>query len=210
MTIVPENPRRALKRLRRTDLKARRFAAAVAVYLFVLKVVFPGYIRPFTPHHNDFYIPPGLAYDEFSFWQHLRFPRPAGFFLLESAGLLRLSGWVLVLIVIALLNVVAVVRLTERLAGREAYPPWALLYMFLVLAHPCFYMDYIHDALATASLFYILLALHAWLTKETYFLAALVFWIVEMVRTRDKKRRAAQLTLAALAVTFFAGVLVNI
>ena len=214
-------------------MNTRWFAAAVAVYLFVLKFVFPGYIRPFSPHHNDFYIPPGLAFDEFSFWQHLHFPRPAGFFLLELTGLLGLNGWVLVFILIALLNVVAVVRLSERLAGRRAYPPWALLYMLLVLTHPCFYMDYVHDALATASLLYILLAMHAWLsfketnrrrylgfcfvlfllawmTKETYFLSALVFWGVETIRSRDKLRRAAGLTLVALAATFAVGLLLEV
>jgi hypothetical protein len=105
-----------------------------------------------------------------------------------------------------------------------------LLYLLLVLAQPCFYMDYVHDAGATASLLYILLAMHAWLsfketgrkrylgfcftlflltwlTKETYFLSALVFWGVETIRTRDKLRRAALLTLGALAATFAVGLL---
>jgi hypothetical protein len=214
-------------------LKTKWFAATVAVYLFVLKFVFPGYIRPFSPHHNDFYIPPGLAFDEFSFWQHLHFPRPAAFFLVEWAGLLGLNGWILVFIAIALLNVFALIRLSERLAGRAAYPPWVLLYLLLVLAQPCFYMDYVHDAGATASLLYILLAMHAWLsfketgrkrylgfcfilflltwlTKETYFLSALVFWGVETIRTRDKLRRAALLTLGALAATFAVGLLQSV
>lgn len=214
-------------------MKTKWFAATVAVYLFVLKFVFPGYIRPFSPHHNDFYIPPGLAFDEFSFWQHLHFPRPAAFFLVEWAGLLGLNGWILVFIAIALLNVFALIRLSERLAGRAAYPPWVLLYLLLVLAQPCFYMDYVHDAGATASLLYILLAMHAWLsfketgrkrylgfcfilflltwlTKETYFLSALVFWGVETIRTRDKLRRAALLTLGALAATFAVGLLQSV
>ncbi|MGO9241395.1 MAG: tetratricopeptide repeat protein [Bryobacteraceae bacterium] len=211
-------------------MKARWFAAAITVYLFVLKFVFPGAIRPLSPYHSDFYIPPGLAF--YSFWQVLHFPRPAGFLLLQLAGLLGLHGWILVFILIALLNVVAVVRLSERLTGRQAAPAWALLYMFLVLAHPSFYMDYVHDALATASLLYILLAMHAWLsfketgrrlylglclvlfllawtTKETYFLSALVFWGVEAIRARDKNRRAALLALAALAATFVVGMLLQ-
>ena len=213
-------------------MKAKWFAVTIAVYLFVLKFVFPGYIRPFSPHHNDFYIPPGLAFDEFSLWQHLHFPRPAAFFLVEWAGLLGLKGWILVFIAIALLNVFAVIRLSERLAGREAYPPWVLLYLLLVLAQPCFYMDYVHDAGATASLLYILLAMHAWLsfketgrkrylgfcfilflltwmTKETYFLSALVFWGVETIRAGIELRRAALLTLGALAATFAVGMLLK-
>ncbi len=211
-------------------MKAKWFAAAIVVYLFVLKFVFPGAIRPLSPYHSDFYIPPGLTF--YSVWQVLHFPRPAGFLLVQLAGRLGLHGWILVFILIALLNVVAVVRLSERLTGREAAPAWALLYMFLVLAHPSFYMDYVHDALATASLFYILLAMHAWLsfketgrrlylglclvlfllawtTKETYFLSALVFWGVEAIRASDKRRRAALLALAALAATFVVGMLLQ-
>jgi tetratricopeptide (TPR) repeat protein len=213
-------------------LKVKWVAAAIAVYFFALKFVFPGYIRPLSPQHVDFYMPPGLAFDQFTFWQHLRFPRPAGYFLLELLGLLGLDGWILVFILIALLSIVAVVRLCERLAGHDAYPIWVLLYLFLVMAHPSFYFDYVEDSLATASFLYLILAMHAWLsfkqtglrrylactlalflltwtTKETFFLAALVFFGVEVLRTQGPQRRAALLMFGALPVTFAVGVLLN-
>ena len=59
--------------------------AAVA-YFLCLQFVFPGYFHPLTPHHNDFYFPPGLSFDGHSLLEKLTWPRPFGFIAFQILG----------------------------------------------------------------------------------------------------------------------------
>jgi Tetratricopeptide repeat len=185
-----------------------------AAYLLSLWLAFPGYVHPLTPYHNDFYFPPGLSFDGHSLLEKLTWPRPLGFIAFQVFGKLGLHGYLFVVVCIALANAALMIGLARRILSRRVYGIAALVYCALLFAHPDFYVDYLHDAFATLSLFYLLLAMHAWFqyrttgrpryalmcgalmlllafTKETYFLSALCLWAFETVLRKEQERRAA-------------------
>ena len=187
--------------------------AAVA-YFLCLQFVFPGYFHPLTPHHNDFYFPPGLSFDGHSLLEKLTWPRPLGFIAFQILGKLGLHGYLFVVACIALANAVLTVALVGRILRHPVFWMAALVYCALLFAHPDFYVDYLHDGFATLGLFYLLLAFHAWhqyldsgaqryvvicgglmlllaFTKETYFVSALFLWFLAALLHSGAPRKAA-------------------
>lgn len=201
------------------------FIVAAIAYVLCLQFAFPGYFHPLTPHHNDFYFPPGLSFDGHSILEKLAWPRPLGFLAFQMLGKLGLHGYLFVLACIALTNAALMIALVGRILGRRVYWVAACAYCALLFAHPDFYMDYLHDAFATLSLFYLLLALHSWyeyratgrqryvmvccglmlllaFTKETYFVSALCLWALELLLSQKKEREAAGIVLGASLALF--------
>jgi tetratricopeptide (TPR) repeat protein len=93
-------------------------------------------------------------------------------------------------------------------------------------------VDYLHDAFGTLSYFYLILAMHAWysyrekgdrrwvaagatlllligFTKETYFISALGFWLVQIYLCRGAQRRMGVLLFAGCCAFFAAGLAAN-
>ena len=207
-------------------------AIVVLAYLLCLQFAFPGYIHPLTPHHNDFYFPPGLSYDGHSLLEKLAWPRPLGFLAFQFLGKFGLHGYLFILVCIALANAALMIALVRRILARRVYWMAALVYCALLFAHPDFYMDYLHDAFATLSLFYLLLAMHAWyeyrqtgrdryviccgvlmlllaFTKETYFLSALCLLSFEVALRQKKQRQAAAMILGVSLALFIAAAVTN-
>jgi hypothetical protein len=202
------------------------FVIAAFAYCICLQLVFPGYIHPLYPHHDDFYFPPGLSFDGHSLWEKLQWPRPLGFLMMQLLGKLGLQGYLFVLVLITLANAALTIALARRIFGRPISWFFALAYCVLLFAHPDFYVNYLHDAFGTLSYLYLILAMHAWyeyrksgdtryaaacaalmlligFTKETYFVSAILFWLVQVFLCRDAQRRAGVLLFAA-SLTFFA------
>ncbi len=205
------------------DLK--RFALALALALLAywacLQFVFPGYFSPLDPLHSDYYLIPGITADGEPLAEKLHYPRPLGFLVLWTIGHLGLAGATAVIVAVTLINAALMVELWRRLAP-FALSWWAvLLYLASLFAHPQFYLNHSHDTMATLSLAYLLLAMHCWLswrqggqrswyvaallllfvlafTKETYYPAAMLFWLVQVFDVPGGRRR--------WAVGFFAGV----
>ena len=205
------------------DLK--RFALALGLALLAywacLQFVFPGYFSPFDPLHSDYYLIPGITADGEPLAEKLHYPRPLGFLVLWTIGHLGLAGATTVIVAVTLINAALMVELWWRLAP-FALSWWAVvLYLASLFAHPQFYLNHSHDTMATLSLAYLLLAMHCWLswrqggrrswyvaallllfvlafTKETYYPAALLFWLVQVFDVPGGRRR--------WAVGFFAGV----
>jgi len=207
-------------------------AIAVLAYFLCLQFAFPGYIHPLTPHHNDFYFPPGLSFDGHPLLEKLTWPRPLGFIAFQFLGKFGLHGYLLLTVCIALANAALMIALAGRMLGRPVYWIAALAYCALLFAHPDFYMDYLHDAFATLSLFYLLVALHAWysyrdtgqrrylavcgvlmlllaFTKETYFVSALVLWGLEFLIRRNKRRQVAAILLGGSLLLFIVAATTN-
>ena len=214
----------------RTALFALPIAALA--YFLCLQFAFPGYFHPLTPHHNDFYFPPGLSFDGHSLLEKLTWPRPLGFIAFQILGKLGLHGYLFVVVCIALANAVLMMMLVSRIVGRPVYLLAALVYCALLFAHPDFYVDYLHDGFATVGLFYLLLALHAWheyldtgrprylvvcgalmlllaFTKETYFVSALFLWFLEALLHSGAQRKAAGAIFAVSASVFVAAALAS-
>ena len=196
----------------------RRFgltlALAFAAYWACLQFVFPGYFSPLDPLHSDYYLVPGITADGEPLSEKLHYPRPLGFLFLWTIGHLGLHGATAILVAITLLNAALLVELWRRLAP-FALSWWAVaIYLASLFAHPQFYLSHSHDTMATLSLAYLLLAMHCWqswreqggwswyfaagllllllaFTKETYYLAALLYWLVQAFEARSGRRWAA-------------------
>jgi hypothetical protein len=208
------------------------FIIAASAYFFCLQFVFPGYFHPLYPHHDDFYFPPGLSYDGHSLVEKLQWPRPLGFLAMEVLGKLGLKGYLFVLVLVTLASAALTISLARRIFGQPISWFMALAYCMLLFAHPDFYVDYLHDAFGTLSYFYLILAMHAWysyretnqprlpvvcamlllaigFTKETYFVSALVFLLVQIYLCRGPQRRMSVLLLAGSCMFFAAGLGAN-
>ncbi len=208
------------------------FVIAALAYIFCLQFVFPGYFHPLYPHHDDYYFPPGLSYDGHSLGEKLQWPRPLGFLAMQVLGKLGLKGYLFVLVLVTLANAALTMALARRIFGQPISWFVALAYCVLLFAHPDFYVDYLHDAFGTLSYFYLILAMHAWysyretsdrrwslicailvlaigFTKETYFVTALCFWLIQIYLCRGAQRRMGALLLAVSCVFFTAGLAAN-
>ena len=219
------------------EFDPRRFGLTLllvaALYWVCLQFVFPGFFAPTDPLHSDYYLPPALVADEEPIWSKMDYPRPAGFFALWVFGHAGLQGATALIIGVSLLNAALVVELWQRLASGMI--GWAAVALFTahLFGHPQAYVNHAHDAMAALSLLYLLLAMHAWenwlrsqrsgwllasvpllallvLTKETYFLAALLYWLWQVFRVEATRRRTAIGALLVIGVFELAGAAVSI
>jgi hypothetical protein len=208
------------------------FALACLAYFLCLRFVFPGYFHPLYPHHNDFYSAPGLSANPRPLTAYLHWPRPLGFLFMDIVGRLGLQGYMLVVALVSLANAALVVHVLRRLTGIRADYGIALCYFALLFVQPGFYINYIHDTLATLSLCYLLLAVLAWcayresgkqrwlgacaalffliaFTKETYFVSAAVLFLGLLFLAKPAERKACLGLLAVLGVFEVAGLWAN-
>ena len=204
-----------------------------ALYWFCLQFVFPGFFAPTDPLHSDYYLPPALAGAEESIWQKMDYPRPMGFFALWLFGHLGLHGATALIIGLTLVNTALMVELWRRLAPGAIRWLAVAVYAAHLFGHPQLYLNHAHDAMAALSLLYLLLAMHAWeswkqsgrlgwalltiplllllvLTKETYFLAALTYWFVQVLVASRERRRTAIIFLIAVLALELGGALVSL
>ena len=133
-----------------------------AAYVLSLWVAFPGYFDPLYPLHSDIYLSPGLSIRNPSSWAYLDWPRPIGYFTADLLGRLGLQGFIASLILITLVNATLTVELVRRITNRSVPPLLILLYCFLLYSHPQFYLNYIHDTLATVSCLYLIAGMLSW------------------------------------------------
>ncbi len=195
---------------------------AILVYVLSLRFLFPGYFDPLLPHHSDLYVPVGLL--DRSPLEVATFPRPIAFLCLQAIGLLGVRGSILAVIVLVLAGVVGTAALASRLKGSSIAAPAFVLYATVLFAHPQFYFHHRHDFPAALSYLMLLAAVGLsmeWfehrsrgalglylavmgalaLTKETYYVAALLLmagvarWI-----ERAPWRRIVRLVVATLAI----------
>src|SRR5688572_13820142 len=95
---IPEpssrHPDRKVERIHFVGELAWLVVIAAIVHGAVLRLVFPGYYRPLSPHHSDFYIPVSMAVVDYSVVEIFRGPRgrPIGFGFLQLVGQAGLEG----------------------------------------------------------------------------------------------------------------------
>ena len=209
------------------------FATVSAAYVLSLWVAFPGYFDPLYPLHSDFYVSPGLSIRNPSMWAYLDWPRPAGYLTADLLGRLGLKGFIASLILITLVNATLTVELVRRVTNRGIPVLLILLYCFLLFSHPRFYLNYIHDALATLSYLYLIVGMLGWyayrrrplrrylvicvatfallaFTKETYFVSAGCFWAAQVLLCRVTLRKTAALLFVLLVALEGSGLYLNL
>jgi tetratricopeptide (TPR) repeat protein len=200
---------------------------AMVIYGLVLRFIFPGYFNPAWPNHSDYYISAALAHSVSGFGDIIFEPRPVGFAFFKATGYLGIRGGIFAVIAVVLLNCVVTAALFRRVALIEM--GWRFLlgfiaYVFLVFAHPYFHVFSTYDAFSQISYLLLIaaawclfqhntvprlglivaatvLALLAFLAKETYGLSALILaaaWF--LAKRQDGALRAAIPTISISAM----------
>ena len=203
------------------------------VYVAVLTYIFPGYFDPLSPIHSDIYFSPGLGARNPSLTAYFDWPRPAGYLAAHLFGLAGVKGFIFILIVITLVSTALTADLIQRIIGRQLPLTMVAVYAALVFSHPQFYVNYVHDTLATLSYLYVVAGMCAWyaylekpdpwrralcvvpfvlaaFTKETYFVTAALFWAAQVFPRGGRGRRTAAIILGVVLVAQSAGLYWNL
>ena len=208
-------------------------AMVCGVYAAVLAYIFPGYFDPLYAIHSDIYFSPGLSARNPSLTAYLAWPRPAGYLAAHLFGLAGVQGFIFILIVITLVSTALTADLVQRIIGRRLPLMMVAVYAGLVFSHPQFYVNYVHDTLATLSYLYVIAGMCAWyaylekpgpwrralcvvpfvlaaFTKETYFVTAVLFWTAQVYLRGGRVRRTAAVILGVVLVAESAGLYWNL
>ena len=208
-------------------------AMVCGVYILVLAYIFPGYCDPLYAIHADIYFSPGLSARNPSLTAYFAWPRPAGYLAAHLFGLAGVQGFIFILVVITLLSTALTADLVQRVIGRRLPLTMVALYAGLVFSHPQFYVNYVHDTLATLSYLYVIAGMCAWyaylekpgpwrmalffvpfllaaFTKETYFVTAVLFWAAQVYLGGGRLRRTAAVILGAVFAAESAGLYWNL
>ncbi|AEW01795.1 hypothetical protein A4D02_07265 [Niastella koreensis] len=215
------------------------FLVSLLTHVLVLKEIFPGYYRPFTPQHSDFYIAAAFAHSNLSFYDLLFWPRPVNLLFAKLVGYTGIKGSIASVVVITIANSVFTALLIKKLLNLRAN--WFLffsffLYCYLLYSQPYFYTFYAQDMGAQlayfllitgafifafqykkhfilSSVLFFIFALLAFLSKETYALAALFFaglWFLWHYKSSVVKALTPGFIIAgSLVISYLIGVLVK-
>lgn len=195
---------------------------AVVLYFLCLWLIFPGYFSPLVPHHSDMYIPAGLL--NRSVAEVLTFPRPVANLFLRTIGMFGVQGSILVVVLVVLGGAVATAFVAKSTPSLFAIA----LYCIMLFAHPQFYFHHRHDVPAAvtyllllaalwtsqkwlrdrsrrALVLYLLVILTLGLTKETYYISALVLvGGIGMVLNRQQWRSVVTLVAGTVGIELVA------
>jgi hypothetical protein len=136
------------------------FCIAAAVHLAVLRWLYPGFLDPLWPNHDDLYLPMYYASRSRTLIDYLRDrPRSVGFFFFGSSGYLGLHGALAAVICLVMLNCALAAAFFRRIAGIAF--GWLFLvgfsvYAFLLFSEPHFYIVYRNDIFMHCSFFFMI------------------------------------------------------
>lgn len=181
-------------------------------YWIALKFIYPGYFDPLWPNHTDYYMPLAVSNYDASLLSFFGWPRPVGMMLLWLLGMFGLHGSILFVILTIFANITGTSMLVRRVFGVQG--GWKFLcgvfvISFFTFSLPSFYVFYTHDIFAHASYSFLLvggwlwwywrnewsitkiisvfvIALLAFLTKETFGAAAAFLSLLVCFRTKGK------------------------
>lgn len=145
----------------------KRFAillgTALLAYVIFLQFIFPGYVAPPVPYHNDMYWALGFVVNGWSFPFFLHWPRPVFYETLLAAGHLGLEGSLAALTLIVLADLALALALLERFVLKRSIPWWlALCTMLLAMSGPGFYAQPAFDVGYHLALLFGLLGMWVW------------------------------------------------
>ncbi len=212
---------------------------AIIIHAIVLKFVFPGYYSPFYPQHSDFYVPAAFANSNepiASFKGLLAWPRPVLMIYLKLSGYFGIKGSIASTILVICSNCALTTLLIKRIFKIPVN--WQLivsfiLYCFLLFSQSYFYIFSTQDAGAQLSFLFLLLGAHcyystyarsvivsnallfcfcllAFLSKETYGLAMLLFTALWFIYYRKTSLLQSMLPFTIVTISLIIAVAVNI
>jgi hypothetical protein len=170
---------------------------------------------PFSFYHTDLYAYIGLHADGYSMSRYFRlYPRPLGYVILELCGRLGIHWLLAPMFIFAMANAALVAAFVERLAGKKIPVLSFVLFCAGVFANPWYQIHVKADPLAIFSLAFILIGFHVWqcyveqprpwhiptivvlialgsFIKESYFCVIGLFFLIQLITRKDKKKEAA-------------------
>ncbi|MCR8855649.1 tetratricopeptide repeat protein [Lysinibacillus fusiformis] len=188
-------------------------------YFLSLRYIFPGYFNPVLPHHSD-QIDYYRDFQGNTFWDFFVSSRVVGDFLLSLVGMVSYQSILLFGIVVTILNILLIFKIYRNIIGNNISTYLKLIFLLLIFSHPTFYINYTYDIFSTIALFFFLVAILIWykyeinlrksifislfvllslLTKETYGLSIIVFFIFQVLINKNNKRKyAIYLTISSI------------
>lgn len=195
-----------------------------------LWLVFPGYYDPYWPNHSDFYGSVALA-NAGNFWDLLTRSRPVGQLISALFGQAGIRGSIFLFTCLVVINAVGTVMLLRKFVpalGNTKLTTFLIFggapYLFVVFSHPFQYTWAAYDGWATASytllliaillaikrysvLLIFLVALAAFLAKETYVLTSLflagIWWLCAAAADKPRLLRNLIGVFAAVILAYF-------
>lgn len=200
------------------------FVAFILIYYLSLRFVFPGYFKPFIPHHSDILDYP---YDLSGNGMSILKARPVGLILTWFFGLFCSWKGIIVSAAVAIFFSLMLVSEIISRETKNTISTWNLmLYMVLVLIAPTFYLNYSFDIYGTyaqliglfavrltyceelsrkpivrGTLFFSVM-LMGFLSKETYIVSFCFFYFAKAIIDHTERRWS----LIFLALTALAGI----
>ena len=196
----------------------RRFLLILAlgalVWALLLRFFFPGYLDPFVPFHIDHYIYLGDSGQGYGLGRYIRtYPRPLGNVLFDLLGRLGIRGMLVPVFLLTLVNAGLLITYLERLTHRAISFLAIGFFFVLVFGNPESYASVKEDILAVVCLFCMLVIFHLWqnyvisgkagnlaaaiilailasYVKETYFAALVLFFVLQALFQRAKRKAA--------------------
>jgi hypothetical protein len=191
---------------------------AALVCCVTLRFCFPGYLDPFVPFHLDHFSYIGMHVKGYGFGRYfLKYPRPVAHVLIDLCGRLGIHGLLVPLFLLTWLNAALLVLFIERVVAFRV--AWLSFVFFLAIAYanPEFYWNVKQDPFSVFAFTFLICTFHAWqsyvetgkrwylavilalallfsFTKESYFLALGLFFLVQ--------RRWAAVAMLAACVAF--------
>ena len=194
---------------------ARVVLVVLLAYWIALEFIYPGYFDPLWPNHTDYYMPLAVSNYGVGPLSFLGWPRPIGMMFLWLLGMFGLHGSILFVVLTVLVNIAGTSMLVRRVFGVP--DGWKFLcgvfaVSFSAFILPSFYSFYTHDTFAHASYALLLaggwlwwscrnewsatkiisvfvIALLAFLTKETFGVAAVFMSLMVCFRATGKFER---------------------
>ncbi|MEO7523338.1 MAG: acyltransferase, partial [Ferruginibacter sp.] len=211
--------------------------AAGITHALVLKFIYPGYYSPLYPQHSDFYIPVMFANSPSdTFLSLLAWPRPVNMIFAKFIGYFGIKGSIAWVIAIVFVNCSFSALLLIRLFKLQFNLRLVIvfcLYCYLLFSEPFFYIFYAQDLGAQLAYFFLIsgayilyiffnkpavignliffiFCLLAFLSKETYGLAALLFGLLWFIYYRKQSFLKAFLPGVSIAAALLVAMLISI
>jgi len=183
---------------------------------------------PLAFYHNDHYAYVGLHTDGYGMSRYFKlYPRPFGYVILELCGRLGIHWLFAPLFIFAVANAALAATLVERLIGKKIPVFSFVSYSALVFANPWYQVHVKSDPLAVFSLTLILISFHVWRSfvvrpqpwhipaivvlvafssfiKESYFCVIGLFFLIELITQKGRRRPAALVLLICSAIMAYA------
>lgn len=194
----------------------------VVCYFITLRFIYPGFFHPLAPWHEDNYGYYTMVSGEQKWDSLINESRFVVLIVLGLFSSLSFDGFNLCLIGISLLGIALTVYLIKQITKINFSWPIVIIYLINIFAHPAFYFNYTFDIFDTISYIFLVLIMISWykynrlenkiiffgmsvlpflclLSKETFTISLLLFWLFQVIFSNKKKASTIQFVISIIA-----------